>query len=82
MAVRAERGGAADGRVSAVAGHRSQGGRWQDGPGNAAYWRKLAGPDDDPFLELVSFAETQLYLRTIAVQVNHYRRLYPELVEP
>ena len=44
--------------------------------------RKLAGPDDDLFLELVSFAETQLYLRTIAVQANHYRRMYPELVSP
>ncbi len=55
---------------------------YNGGPGNAAYWRKLAGPDDDLFLELVSFAETQLYLRTIAVQANHYRRLYPELVNP
>ncbi len=41
--------------------------------GNAAYWRKLAGPDDDLFLELVSFAETQLYLRIIAAQADHYR---------
>jgi len=55
---------------------------YNGGPGNAAYWRKLAGEDDDLFLELVSFAETQLYLRTIAVQANHYRRLYPELVSP
>ncbi len=52
---------------------------YNGGPGNAAYWRKLAGEDDDLFLELISFDETQLYLRTIAVQANHYRRLYPEL---
>ena len=52
---------------------------YNGGPGNAAFWRELAGPDDDLFLELVSFDETQTYLRTIAVQANHYRRLYPEL---
>ena len=73
--------------MSAVAGRRWQGGRWQGGrwqggPSNVTYWRKLAGSDDDLFLELVSFAETQLYLRTIAVQANHYRRMYPELVSP
>ena len=54
---------------------------YNGGPGNAAYWRKLAGEDDDLFVELVSFAETQLYLRTIAVQAGHYRRLYPELAQ-
>jgi len=52
---------------------------YNGGPGNAAYWRRLAGEDDDLFLELISFDETQLYLRTIAVQSNHYRRLYLEL---
>ncbi|MBX7237467.1 MAG: transglycosylase SLT domain-containing protein, partial [Caldilineales bacterium] len=52
---------------------------YNGGPGNAAFWRRLAGPDDDLFIELINFAETQTYLRTIAVQSNHYRRLYPDL---
>ncbi len=52
---------------------------YNGGPGNAAFWRDLAGDDDDLFLELINFDETHLYLRTVAVQSNHYRRLYPEL---
>lgn len=53
---------------------------YNGGPGNAAFWRRLAGPDDDLFVEMINFAETQTYLRTIAVQANHYRRLYPDLL--
>lgn len=52
---------------------------YNGGPGNAGFWRQLSGPDDDLFVELINFAETQTYLRTIAVQANHFRRLYPEL---
>ncbi len=52
---------------------------YNGGPGNAGFWRGLSGPDDDLFVELINFAETQTYLRTIAVQANHFRRLYPNL---
>ena len=49
------------------------------GPGNAAYWREMAEDDDDLFAELISIKETQHYVRTITVQANAYRRLYPRL---
>jgi soluble lytic murein transglycosylase len=49
------------------------------GPGNASFWWELAEGDPDLFVELISFRETQHYVRTITVQANHYRRLYPEL---
>ncbi|MCS7038485.1 MAG: lytic transglycosylase domain-containing protein, partial [Caldilineales bacterium] len=52
---------------------------YNGGPGNAAFWRRLAGPDDDLFVEVINFTETQNYLRAIAVQAHHYRRLYPDL---
>lgn len=52
---------------------------YNGGPGNAAFWRRLAGPDDDLFLEVINFTETQNYLRAVALQAHHYRRLYPEL---
>ena len=54
---------------------------YNGGPGNAAYWRTLAGEDDNLFLELINFNETQIYLRTIAVHSAHYRLLYPELLD-
>jgi len=49
------------------------------GPGNAAFWHDLAEGDEDLFVELISFRETQHYVRTITVQAEHYRRLYPQL---
>jgi len=49
------------------------------GPGNASFWWELSDGDPDLFVELISFRETQHYVRTITVQANHYRRLYPEL---
>ena len=49
------------------------------GPGNASFWWDLAEGDPDLFAELISFRETQRYVRAITVQANHYRRLYPEL---
>ena len=49
------------------------------GPGNASFWWELANGDPDLFAELISFHETQRYVRAITVQANHYRRLYPEL---
>jgi soluble lytic murein transglycosylase len=64
--------GASGSMAQALAGYNG-------GPGNAAFWRRLAGPDDDLFLEVINFTETQNYLRAIAVQAHHYRRLYPDL---
>jgi len=49
------------------------------GPGNSSFWWELAEGDSDLFVELITFRETQHYVRTITVQSNHYRRLYPEL---
>ena len=52
------------------------------GPGNAAFWWDLSNGDEDLFVELISFRETQKYVRTITVQAEHYRRLYPFLNQP
>ncbi len=52
---------------------------YNGGPGNAAFWRRLAGADDDLFLELINFTETQNYLRAVLLQAHYYRRLYPDL---
>ena len=49
------------------------------GPGNAAFWWELAEGDPDLFVELISFRETQRYVRTIITQAYQYRRLYPDL---
>lgn len=62
----------ADGSVmQALAGYNG-------GPGNAAYWREQAGPDDDLLLELITFSETQRYVRTVLWQAAVYRWLYPK----
>ncbi|NOZ71184.1 MAG: lytic transglycosylase domain-containing protein, partial [Chloroflexi bacterium] len=62
----------ADGSVmQALAGYNG-------GPGNAAFWRDQAGPDEDLFLELISFSETQRYVRSVLWQAAIYRWLYPE----
>jgi len=52
---------------------------YNGGPGNAGAWRRIAGNDDDLFVEIISFSETQSYLRAIAVQDNHFHRIYPDL---
>lgn len=52
------------------------------GPGNAAFWWQLAKSDPDLFVELISFRETQRYVRTIVTQAAQYRRLYPHLRKP
>ncbi len=52
------------------------------GPGNAAFWWDLSEGDEDLFVELIAFRETQKYVRTITVQAAHYRRLYPFLNLP
>lgn len=52
---------------------------YNGGPGNAGAWRRIAGNDDDLFVEVISFPETQTYLRAIAVQNNHFLRIYPDL---
>ena len=35
------------------------------GPGNAAIWQQLANGDPDLFVEVVRFAETRDYIRSI-----------------
>lgn len=52
---------------------------YNGGPGNAAFWRQQSGADDDLFLELISFDETQSYVRLVLWQAELYRRMYPHL---
>jgi len=54
--------------VTALAGYNA-------GPGNAARWRRLFGPDDDRFLELIPILETRIYLRQVQRQKLIYARL-------
>ncbi len=58
--------------VQALAGYNG-------GPGNAAFWRQLAGADDDLYVEVISFDETQAYVRQVLWQAELYRRIYPDL---
>jgi soluble lytic murein transglycosylase len=46
------------------------------GPGNAAIWQQLAGGDPDLFLEVVRFAETRDYIRSIYEIYSIYKGLY------
>ncbi len=49
---------------------------YNGGPGNANEWLKLAGNDPDLFLEVIRYAETRDYVRSIYEIFNIYRRLY------
>lgn len=49
---------------------------YNGGPGNAKYWSDLAGGDQDLFLEVIRFEETQRYIKNIAEFMNLYRRFY------
>lgn len=49
---------------------------YNGGPGNAAQWKKLSGDDQDLFLEIIRFPETQDYIRRIYEIFSIYRRLY------
>ncbi|MDH7485067.1 MAG: transglycosylase SLT domain-containing protein [Anaerolineae bacterium] len=46
------------------------------GPGNARYWRALAGDDDDLFVETITASEPQRYVQGVLQQYAVYRRLY------
>ena len=50
---------------------------YNGGPGNAAFWRKLAPGDDDLMVALISVGETRVYVQTVWAQYDVYRRLYP-----
>ncbi len=49
---------------------------YNGGPGNALRWQELAGDDPDLFLEVVSFSQTQEYIRRIYETFVIYRQLY------
>ncbi|MBI4732392.1 MAG: tetratricopeptide repeat protein [Chloroflexi bacterium] len=46
------------------------------GPGNAEVWRGLSGSDPDLFVEIIRFAETRDYIRSIYEIYWMYRQLY------
>jgi len=50
------------------------------GPNPPTLWWNLAEQDPDLFVELIPYRETQHYVRTITIQAQNYRRLYPELL--
>lgn len=49
---------------------------YNGGPGNALIWSNIAGGDQDLFLEVIRFEETQNYIRNIAEFLNLYRIIY------
>jgi soluble lytic murein transglycosylase len=49
---------------------------YNGGPGNAAVWLELAGPDDDLLAEVVRYSETRTYLRRIYELYAIYRGVY------
>lgn len=49
---------------------------YNGGPGNAAQWLSISGPDLDLFVETIRFDETQRYVRRIYEQYNVYAALY------
>lgn len=46
------------------------------GPGNALAWKRLAGDDQDLFLEVVRLGQPRDYIRVIYWAHSHYDRLY------
>ncbi|MEW6579551.1 MAG: tetratricopeptide repeat protein [Chloroflexota bacterium] len=51
---------------------------YNGGPGNAAQWLSISGPDLDLFVQTISFDETRTYVRRIYEQYSIYRALYGE----
>lgn len=49
---------------------------YNGGPGNAAAWQALANGDHDLFIEVIRFAETRNYIRSIYETYTLYRTLY------
>ncbi|RPI98111.1 MAG: hypothetical protein EHM39_08540, partial [Chloroflexi bacterium] len=49
---------------------------YNGGPGNAAQWLDISGPDIDLFIQTIGYDETQTYVRRIYEQYSVYRELY------
>jgi soluble lytic murein transglycosylase len=49
---------------------------YNGGPGNAAQWLGISGPDLDLFVQTISLDETRTYVRRIYEQYSIYRTLY------
>lgn len=49
---------------------------YNGGPGNAAQWLRISGPDLDAFVQAITFDETRTYVTRIYEQYNVYRTLY------
>jgi soluble lytic murein transglycosylase len=49
---------------------------YNGGPGNAAQWLSISGPDLDLFVQTIGYDETRTYVRRIYEQYNVYRALY------
>lgn len=49
---------------------------YNGGPGNAQQWARLAGDDQDLFLEVIRYSETREYIRRVYELFNIYRLLY------
>jgi len=49
---------------------------YNGGPGNAAQWLSISGPDLDLFVQTISLDETRTYVRRIYEQYSVYRTLY------
>jgi soluble lytic murein transglycosylase len=49
---------------------------YNGGPGYAAQWLGISGPDLDLFVQAIGFDETRTYVRRIYEQYNVYRALY------
>jgi soluble lytic murein transglycosylase len=49
---------------------------YNGGPGNAAQWLSISGPDLDLFVQTIGFDQTRDYVRRIYEQYNVYRTLY------
>lgn len=52
---------------------------YNGGPGNASIWKELAGDDQDLYLEIIRFRETQNYIRFIYETYNTYLTIYSPL---
>ncbi len=49
---------------------------YNGGPGSAAFWRDLAGGDDDLFVEVIRYEETRNYVRRIYENYAIYSDIY------
>ncbi|MBI5961587.1 MAG: tetratricopeptide repeat protein, partial [Chloroflexi bacterium] len=49
---------------------------YNGGPGNAAQWVSISGPDLDLFIQAIAYDESRAYVRRIYEQYSAYRMLY------